>query len=210
MKMNCSQILIAGALATSGLATQAVAQEDAAELAKKLSNPVAALISVPLQLNYDDKIGSAESGRKWLLNIQPVVPIELNQDWNIISRTILPVMSQKDIVPGAGSQSGIGDTVQSVFFSPKAPTASGLIWAAGPVFLLPTGSDDKLSGKKWGAGPTAAALKQENGWTYGALFDHIWSFAGDDILGAVGLFATAPGISTVFRRLRGVPRRLCV
>jgi len=189
MGTTYKQKLIAAALAMSGLATQAVAQEDAAELAKKLSNPVAALISVPLQLNYDDRIGSAESGKKWLLNIQPVVPITLNDDWNLISRTILPVVSQKDIVPGAGSQSGIGDIVQSVFFSPKAPTAGGWILGAGPVFLLPTGSDDLLSGKKWGAGPTAVLLKQESGWTYGALGNHIWSFAGD---------SARPDISTTF------------
>lgn len=161
------------------LTSQVRAQESAADLAKKLSNPVAALISVPFQLNYDEKIGATESGKRWLLNVQPVVPITLNEDWNVISRTILPVVSQEDIVPGAGSQSGIGDIVQSVFFSPKTPSASGLIWGAGPVFLLPTGTSDVLSAKKWGAGPTAAVLKQENGWTYGVLANHIWSFAGD-------------------------------
>ena len=167
------------ALASGGLASQALAQESAADLAKKLSNPVAALISVPLQLNYDEKIGPTESGKRWLLNVQPVVPITLNEEWNVISRTILPVVSQKDIFPGADSQSGIGDIVQSVFFSPKAPTAGGWIWGAGPALLLPTGSDDLLSAKKWGLGPTAVLLKQDHGWTYGALANHIWSVAGD-------------------------------
>ena len=167
------------ALASGSLASQALAQESAADLAKKLSNPVAALISVPLQLNYDEKIGPTESGKRWLLNVQPVVPISLNEEWNVVSRTILPVVSQKDIFPGAGSQSGIGDIVQSVFFSPKAPTAGGWIWGAGPVLLLPTGSDDLLSAKKWGLGPTAVLLKQDHGWTYGALANHIWSVAGD-------------------------------
>jgi hypothetical protein len=160
--------------------TPALAQQDSAELAKKLSNPVAALISVPLQLNYDQDFGPAEDGEKWLLNIQPVVPIELNKDWNIISRTILPVVYQDDLAPGAGSQFGIGDIVQTLFFSPKAPTSGGWIWGAGPVFLLPTGSDDLLTADQWGAGPTALVLKQEKGWTYGALANHIWSFAGDD------------------------------
>jgi len=167
------------ALASGGLASQALAQESAADLAKKLSNPVAALISVPLQLNYDEKIGPTESGKRWLLNVQPVVPITLNEEWNVISRTILPVVSQKDVFPGSGSQSGIGDIVQSVFFSPKAPTAGGWIWGAGPALLLPTGSDDLLSAKKWGLGPTAVLLKQDHGWTYGALANHIWSVAGD-------------------------------
>jgi hypothetical protein len=108
-----------------------------------------------------------------------VVPITLNEEWNVISRTVLPVVSQKDVFPGSGSQSGIGDIVQSVFFSPKAPTADGWIWGAGPVLLLPTGSDDLLSAKKWGLGPTAVLLKQDHGWTYGALANHIWSVAGD-------------------------------
>src|SRR5206468_7964292 len=90
------------------------------------------------------------------------------------------VVAQDDIFPGAGSQTGIGDIVQSVFFSPKATTASGWIWGAGPVLLLPTGSDDLLSAKKWGAGPTGVALKQQGPWTYGALANHIWSFAGNN------------------------------
>jgi len=141
---------------------------------------VAALISVPLQLNYDQNIGPRDDGERWLLNIQPVVPIELTQEWNVISRTILPVIWQDDIAPGTGSQSGIGDIVQSAFFSPKDPTASGWIWGVGPVFLFPTGSDDLLTADKWGTGPTAVALKQQGAWTYGALVNHIWSFAGDD------------------------------
>jgi len=83
------------------------------------------------------------------------------------------------VFPGTGRQSGLGDVVQSFFFSPKAPTAGGWIWGAGPVLLLPTGTDDLLSAKKWGAGPTAVMLKQQSGWTVGALANHIWSFAGD-------------------------------
>jgi hypothetical protein len=168
--------LVVGVLLT----TPAFAEQSSEELAKKLSNPVAALISVPFQLNYDQNIGPAEDGKRWVLNIQPVVPIELNQEWNLISRTILPVVSQDDIAPGAGSQTGIGDIVQSLFFSPKAPTSGGWIWGAGPVLLLPTGSDDLLTADKWGAGPTGVVLKQQGSWTYGALANHIWSFAGDD------------------------------
>jgi hypothetical protein len=155
-------------------------ESDETALAMQLSNPVAALISVPLQLNYDQDIGPADDGDRWLLNAQPVIPFDLNDEWNLISRTILPLVSQSDIFPGAGSQDGIGDVVQSVFFSPKAPTSSGWIWGAGPVLLLPTGSDDLLTTDQWGAGPTVVLLKQSNGWTRGVLANHLWSFAGDD------------------------------
>ncbi|QDP03081.1 transporter [Thalassotalea sp. PS06] len=158
----------------------ALASPENEELAKKLSNPVASLISVPFQFNYDHNIGGRDDGDRYLVNIQPVIPISLNDDWNVISRTILPVISQDDIFPGAGSQFGIGDVVQSFFFSPVQPTKSGWILGAGPVLLLPTGSDDLLTADKWGAGPTAVALRQDGQWTYGGLFNHIWSFAGED------------------------------
>jgi hypothetical protein len=135
---------------------------------------------LPFQYNYDEKIGPTEDGKKSVLNIQPVIPFSLNQEWNLISRTIVPLIDQKDILPnGAADASGLGDIVQSLFFSPKKPTESGWIWGAGPVFLLPTASDDLLGSKKWGIGPTAVALKQEHGWTMGMLANHIWSFAGD-------------------------------
>ena len=150
------------------------------ELARQLANPVAALISAPFQGNYDGGIGPDDDGMRFLFNIQPVIPFELSQNWNLISRTILPVVYQDEIFPGAGSQFGISDVVQSFFFSPKAPTASGWIWGVGPALLLPTGTDDLLTADKWGVGPTVVALKQGGRWTYGALVNHVWSYAGND------------------------------
>jgi len=172
--------LMASALLAMLSAAPALADEPEYNLAMQLANPVAALISVPLQLNYASDIGPVDEGDRWLLNLQPVIPFDLSPRWNLISRTILPVVQQQDIFPGAGDQTGLGDTVQSFFLSPKAPTANGWIWGAGPVLLLPTGSDDLLTRDKWGAGPTIVLLKQANGWTRGLLANHIWSFAGED------------------------------
>ncbi len=164
-------------LASGAAAQQAPAANDAAALALKLANPVAALISVPLQFNYDAQIGPARDGERFTLNIQPVIPFKLNADWNLVSRTILPVISQSDIFPGAGNQFGLGDTVQSLFLTPAK--AGGLIWGAGPVALIPTATNRLLGGGKWGAGPTVVVLKQMGPWTVGGLANHIWSFAGD-------------------------------
>lgn len=163
------------------LFTPAVAvAADAAELAKQLSNPIATLINVPFQMNYDSNFGSDDDGDQLRLNIQPVIPISVNEDWNLISRTIIPVISQDDVVPGRNDKSGLGDITPAFWFSPKAPTSRGLIWGVGPQFLLPTATDDLLGAEKWGGGPTVIALRQSGGWTYGALAGHIWSFAGED------------------------------
>jgi hypothetical protein len=157
----------------------ASAQESASDLAQQLSNPIASLISVPFQFNYDTRIGPVRDGDRYYLNFQPVIPISLDKDWNLISRTIVPITRQFDIFPTAGDQFGLGDTTQSFFFSPKAPGPGGIIWGIGPAILLPTGTDPLLGTEKWGAGPTAVALVQKSGWTVGILSNHIWSFAGE-------------------------------
>ena len=166
---------------TSGASQDASdAEAQAAAIAQKLSNPVASLISVPIQINYDDNYGLNDKGSVWRTNVQPVIPISLNDDWNMISRTIVPVVKQSDVpIPGV-SESGIGDIVQSVFFSPKKPTDGGLIWGVGPVINLPTSTKDTLGPEAWAAGPTGLVLKQSGPWTYGALANHLWSFAKED------------------------------
>lgn len=147
------------------------------DLAMDLANPIADLVSIPLQLNGDYKLGPTEDGEQYKLNIQPVIPFGLNTTWNVISRTILPLIDQNDVVDD-DRQTGTGDILQSFFFSPKARTSTGWIWGAGPVFSFPTASDSVLGTEKWGLGPTAVALKQWGGWTLGGLANHVWSLGG--------------------------------
>jgi hypothetical protein len=170
------------------------AKANAADLAKTLANPIGALISVPLQNNFDWGAGPSGDGFQYKLNLQPIVPITLNQDWLLISRTILPFVYQEKIV-GTSSQSGLADTLQSFFLSPVKPTPGGWIWGAGPALLLPTATDDLLGAEKWGAGPTAVVLKQQNGWTYGALANHIWSYAGESDRAEVNATYLQPFVS---------------
>lgn len=150
------------------------------DLAKKLANPIASLISIPFELDYDDDINAEDSGERISMTIKPVIPFALNSEWNLISRTIIPLVSQDDILPGSGSQSGLGDVFQSFFLSPASPTASGIIWGVGPAVLLPTATDDLLGSEKWALGPTGVVLMQNGAWTYGILANHTWDVAGDD------------------------------
>ena len=149
----------------------------AQELADKLSNPVANLISVPFQSNVDYGIGPYH-GSKYTINFQPVVPITLSSKLNLITRYIIPIVDQHDITGEGEDQFGLSDATVSAFFSPSN-SKNGLIWGAGPAFLLPLGTNDYLSTRKWAIGPTLLILKQVPGITFGFLTNQLWSFAGD-------------------------------
>ncbi len=180
MKKACGWLILSVFVASTFAIEAGAQQDEAVELAKKLANPIASLISVPMQYNYDEYGGRNDGASVSRLNIQPVIPISLNADWNLITRTIVPLLDQRDFPLDAMNESGLGDITASQFFSPKAPTARGWIWGVGPVEYLPTATDKYLGADKWGLGPTAVVLKQRGPWTVGMLVNHIWSVAGDD------------------------------
>jgi len=184
---------------TPALAQVEFTAEEADEynLAQQLSNPVAALISLPLQFNFDRGMGPSDDGQRLQVNIQPVVPFSLTPKWNLISRTIVPVIDQQDVVPGGGSQFGLGDTVQSLFFSPAKPSAGGLIYGVGPALLLPTATDWRLGTEQWAVGPTGVVLRQQGPWTVGALANHLWSVAGDSERASVNATFLQPFVTYV-------------
>lgn len=172
-----ASLLLVGVLAGAApVAAQNAADQD---LAKKLSNPVADLISVPFQLNYDTGFGTTDADR-WLLNFQPVLPFSISENWNLISRTVIPFVSLGALTPGGDSTTGVGSTTQSFFFSPKKPTANGIIWGVGPAIGIPA-SDSTLGPEEWSAGVTGVVLRQSGPWTVGALANQLWSFTGDEI-----------------------------
>jgi hypothetical protein len=152
-----------------------LAQEET-ELAKKTQNPVSDLISVPFQSNFNFGVGP-DDDLLYILNIQPVMPFRLTEDWNLITRTILPLIYQPELAPGVGETFGLGDLQTSLFFSPAKP--SEIIWGIGPVLQFPTATDDVLGTGKWGIGATAVGLTIQGPWVVGALINNLWSFAGE-------------------------------
>jgi hypothetical protein len=171
--MNRTHWRILGAGLAALLAGRPVLAQDATELAKQTQNPVANLISVPFQGNWDVGLGDRHATGT-TLNIQPVAPFGLTRDWNVILRIIMPLVSQP--TPDGLRVNGMGDTVATVFLAPKKPGA--LTWGAGPVLLVPTGTNNTLGTEKFGLGPSIVALAQPGKWTVGALFNQIWSVDG--------------------------------
>jgi len=193
-------LCVAGAaVGLSLLCTRAQAELSAAELAKLAQNPVANLVSVPFQNNTNFNTGPL-SGTQNILNIQPVIPIELSKDWNLITRTIMPVIWQPEMLPGQGDTFGLGDIQFSTFLSPANPGPGGLVWGVGAIAQLPTNTSDMLGNKNWGLGPTAVVLKLEKGdpWVYGVLVNNVWSLSSDKQGGRYNNFLMQPFLNYNF------------
>lgn len=191
--------LLAAMLAAFGLAAAvpARAAPSAEELAKLAQNPVGNLISVPFQNNTNFNVG-ALNGTQNILNIQPVIPIEINKDWNVITRTIVPVISQPAMFPTDSRTNGIGDTLFTAYLSPAQP--HGLIWGAGPVMQVPTDSNG-LGNKNWGLGPSFVVLRLEKGdpWVYGFLVNNVWSLSGSERGGSYNSGLIQPFVNYNFK-----------
>jgi hypothetical protein len=153
----------------------AAPETDNAELAKKLSNPISDLVSLPFQFNWENGIGPLDETR-YILNIQPVMPFSLNKDVNLIVRVIAPIVSQPPAVAGV-PVSGVSDILASFFLSPV--TKGSITWGIGPAVSVPSTSLPALGTEKWSAGPTGVVLRQQDEFTYGVLINQIWSFAGN-------------------------------
>ena len=175
-RQRLALVVLAFALTSASTARAALGPE---ELAKLAQNPIANLISVPFQNNTNFNYGP-EGGTQNILNIQPVIPVTLNKDWNLITRTIFPLIWQPEMSPAQDSTFGLGDTQLSAFLSPS-DASSGWVWGVGAVAQLPTHTDSALGNGNWGLGPTAVALHLEKGspWVYGMLINNIWSLGTD-------------------------------
>lgn len=180
LKLSAIGALLAAASPASAQVVQESAVKTAdstAELAQKLANPVADMVSVPFQFNWNGRIGPYDKGQTAYMNFQPVIPIKLNQDWNVIARTVAPFTWQTSIFPHSGTQWGVGNIEQSFFLSPVKPVG-GWIVGAGPILYLPTATDKLVGTAQTGAGPTAVVLRIDGPWTYGMLANQVWGFMG--------------------------------
>jgi hypothetical protein len=164
---------------TSVPAIAAQAKEmGAKDLAQEIANPLTTTIMVPIQFEYNENIGPTDDGTRSTVFVQPIIPFELNDNWNLITRTIVPFIHQEDIFPGAGTQEGIGDITETLFFSPSQPTQNGWITGYGPALQLDTATDDYLGLDEHGAGLSYIAVKVDGPRTYGGLVNHIYSIEG--------------------------------
>ncbi len=168
--------LLAGAPASAAASGDDTASQSNTDIAKKIQNPIGDLYSFPFQSNTNFGF-SPHGGTQEILNIQPVIPIHITPDWNIITRTILPLVWSPDLSPAPSVPFGTGPTTFSAFLSPKNPT-NGWLWGVGPIVQVPTISNATLGSNVWGGGPTGVLVYLHGPWVAGVLANDVWSFGG--------------------------------
>ena len=159
----------------SGNKTKTPDLNDSADIAEKLTNPLASLISVPLQNWFDFNLGPKKDGFRYTMEAQPVLPLHISENWDLISRATIPVIYQDNVI-NRTNQTGLGDSTLSFFLSPVR--TKSFVWGIGPDVLIPTGTNGVLSGRKLGFGPTAIAIRRKNHTVMGLLASEVWSVAG--------------------------------
>ena len=168
--------LLVIAVTLVGIPNMALA-DDTAELARAVQNPIANLISLPFQNNTSFDYGPEEKTQN-VLNIQPVIPFSPGENWNVITRTILPIVSQPGFTPGQDRENGIGNTLFTAFLSPREP--GKVVWGVGPAIQLPTSSDDQIAKDEWAGGPSVVFLTMPGQWVIGSLLSNLWDMSGSE------------------------------
>lgn len=181
-------------LCCAGAVHAAAAEPSAEALAKAAQNPVADMISLPFQNNTNFNFGPEEETQN-VLNIQPVIPFQVSKDWNVITRTILPIVSQPGLFPGQGRENGLGNTLFTAFLSPR--DSGKVIWGVGPAIQLPTATDDQIAEDQWAGGPSAVVLTMPGHWVFGALVSNIWDMSGSQ---DINFFTLQPFINYNFSK----------
>ena len=188
-RATCGTLLIALSAFSQDI-VPAWSQES--DIAKQAQNPIARLISLPLENDFNPQNGVNKED-SYVLQMKPVVPFNLSKDWNLITRTIIPVIQTPDPALGVPGASGLGDINLSLFLSPAK--AGRIIWGAGPIISFPTASDDILGTEKLSVGPTVVLLKSEGHWLYGALVNNVFSVAGPSARSDVDQMLTQPFVN---------------
>jgi hypothetical protein len=197
MKTRGMIVILSVFLLIAMTAAQVLAQtkekaESTEELQKAAQNPIADLISIPLQNNFNFGVGPQDK-MQYVGNIQPVIPFHASENWNVITRTIVPFVYQPELAPGVGDVFGLGDIQFTAFLSPSKP--GEFIWGVGPIFQFPSGTNNSMTTGQWCAGPSVVGLKMDGHWVYGALANYISSYAGQSDRGAVSQWLIQPFVN---------------